>query len=67
MKVFYRKVQDPVQTLNKYGTKIEELHMPASTLKTLEAELATSTNILPPSARSFNDGSITWEIGLIER
>lgn len=67
MKVFYSKVSDPIQTLDKYGTKIEELQLPASLLETLNAELATSTKILPSSARSFNDGSKTWTIGLLER
>ena len=63
MKIFYKKVSNPLQMLEKPNNKIEELQLPQHALKTLTSNLQTSTSLLPPSARTHQ----TWTIGLLDR
>lgn len=63
MKVFYKTVIDPSELLEKQSNNIEELQLPNCTMKTLQADLQTSTNILPQPARVHHE----WTIGLLDR
>lgn len=63
MRVFYSTVTDPSKVLENQSNKIEELQLPYYTLKTLQADLQTSTNILPEPARVHRE----WTIGLLDR
>lgn len=63
MKIFYDKVTAPMIVLQNGNGKIEELPVPKFVLETLHANLRTSTNILPASARKFQ----TWTIGFLDR
>lgn len=63
MKILYTTVAEPSKILEKQSTKIEELQLPNYALKTLEADLKMSTNVLSQSARSHRE----WTIGLLHR
>lgn len=63
MKVFYSTVTDPSKILEEQIDRIEELQLPSQALKTLQADLRTSTEILPQSARNHRE----WSIGLLNR
>ena len=63
MKIFYRTVMDPSKILENQSNKIEELQLPSYALKTLQADLQASTDILPQSARTHRE----WTIGLLDR
>lgn len=63
MKIFYNTVTNPSKILENQSNKIEELQLPSHALKTLQADLQTSTNILPQSARVHRE----WTIGLLDR
>lgn len=63
MKIFYSIVTDTSKILEKKGSKIEELQLPSYALKKLQADLKTSTKLLPQSARAHRE----WTIGLLDR
>lgn len=63
MKIFYSTVTDTSTTLEKQSKKFEELLLPSNALKTLQADLKSSTDILPQSARTHHE----WSIGLLDR
>ena len=63
MKVFYNTVTDPSKLLENESNNIEELQLPNHTLKTLQADLQTSTKFLPQPARVLHE----WTIGLLDR
>lgn len=63
MKIFYITVTDPSKILEIQSNNIEELQLPSHALKILEADLRTSTEILPQSARNHRE----WTIGLLNR
>ena len=62
MKIFYKTVTDPFKTIEDQSNQIEELQLPAYALKTLQADLKASTNILPPSAQNHQG----WTIGILD-
>lgn len=63
MKVFYRTVLNPSIILDGESMKVDELQLPDRILRTLHADLKTSTSVLPSSARKVQD----WDLGLLER
>ena len=63
MKVFYKTITDPMTILDEQNSTLEELALPASELRGLEETLKTSTNVLPQSARTFQD----FQVGLLDR
>ena len=63
MKIFYSTVTDPSKILERQSNKIAELQLPIHALRTIQADLRTSTNILPQSARTHCE----WTIGLLDR
>ena len=63
MKIFYSTVTDPMELLENQSNKIEELQLPNYALETLQADLQTSTKILPRPARVHRE----WTIGLLDR
>jgi hypothetical protein len=62
-KVFYQTAPSPQTLLDSHPTTLEELILPASIYEEFETELRSSTNILPESARTFQE----WSVGLLER
>lgn len=63
MKIFYTTVTEPTRILERQSNKTEEFQLPSFALENLHTDLQASTNILPPSARTFQ----TWTIGLLDR
>lgn len=68
MKVFYQNVDDVDKLLNPELGKVsplsvEELELPSSILQSLSSSLEKSNNMLPVSARRFNE----WHVGLLSR
>ncbi|CAI7678767.1 unnamed protein product [Penicillium pancosmium] len=68
MKVFYQNVDDVDKLLNPELGKVsplsvEELELPSSILQSLSSSLEKSNNMLPLSARRFNE----WHVGLLSR
>ncbi|EHY59524.1 hypothetical protein HRR83_001198 [Exophiala dermatitidis] len=63
MKVFYKVVANPVKFLDANSTTYEELVVTEEDFVDFRKTLEESTNILPQSARRFQD----WEVGLLDR
>lgn len=63
MKIFYSSVTDTSKILEKNRNQIEELQLPSYALRKLQADLKSSTSILPQSARAHGE----WTIGLLDR
>lgn len=63
MKVFYKEVQDPLQMLDEHNSSLEELALPDLELVELKKTLKDSAQVLPQSARTFQD----WQVGLLDR
>ncbi|KAJ5965940.1 hypothetical protein N7481_012654, partial [Penicillium waksmanii] len=68
MKVFYQNVDDVDKLLSPELGKVsplsvEELELPSSILQSLSFSLEKSNNMLPLSARRFNE----WHVGLLSR
>ncbi len=63
MKVFYKEVQDPLLMLDKHNSTFEELVLPMPELAELKTTLQSSAQVLPQSARTFQD----WQVGLLDR
>ena len=63
MKIFYQEVEDPLKLLDEHNSTLEELALPVQELDELKQTLAESAEILPLSARVFQD----WQVGLLDR
>lgn len=63
MKIFYQSVEDPQKLLEEQSNLLEELFIPAPILQEFITMLTDSTNLLPQSARGFQE----WTVGLLER
>ena len=63
MKVFYKDVEDPVKLLDEHSSTVEELALPKQELEELRRTLVDSAQILPQSARTFQE----WRVGLLDR
>lgn len=63
MKVFYKSLHSPEQFLNDNQSSVEELVVPQEDFVGFKQTLQQSTNILPDSARTFQD----WQVGLLDR
>lgn len=68
MKVFYQHIEDVDRLLNPEMGKVsplsvEELELPSSILGSLIKALHKSNDIIPVSARKFNE----WHVGLLSR
>jgi HECT-like Ubiquitin-conjugating enzyme (E2)-binding len=63
MKVFYNEIDDPLKLLDEYQSTLEELALPKQELEELKQTLVGSAQILPQSARTFQD----WQVGLLDR
>ena len=63
MKVFYREIQDPLQMLDEHNSTLEELALPPQEFARLKQTLRKSAQVLPQSARTFQD----WQVGLLDR
>ena len=63
MKIFYKPVDDPQKLLEEQGNPLEELFIPPPILQEFITVLRESTDLLPQSARNFQE----WSVGLLER
>ncbi len=63
IKVFYKTLQSPEEFLDSNQSTVEELVVPQEDFVEFRQTLQESTNILPDSARSFQD----WQVGLLDR
>ena len=63
MKVFYKEIDDALKMLDENSTTLEELALPDSELTSLKETLTGTADILPASARTFQE----WQVGLIDR
>ncbi|KIW22843.1 uncharacterized protein PV07_11096 [Cladophialophora immunda] len=63
MKVFYKSLPRPEEFLDGAGSNCEELVVPEEDFSGFKQTLQESTDILPPSARTFQD----WDVGLLDR
>ena len=64
MKVFYKSIPNPEQFLEgDEGLNHEELIVPGEDFVDFKQTLQQSTDVLPDSARTFQD----WAVGLLDR
>jgi hypothetical protein len=63
MKVFYKEIDNPVDLLDEHNSTLEELALPEQEVAQLKQTLSNSAQILPQSARTFQE----WQVGLLER
>ena len=63
MKIFYKVTSDPVKILEDDINSFEELILQPEDLKDFIKSLEDSADVLPQSAREFQD----WRIGLLDR
>jgi ubiquitin-protein ligase E3 D len=63
MKVFYKETDEPLKLLDENSTSLEELALPEAEYLSFIATLEEIRDILPSSARTFQD----WQVGLIDR
>ena len=68
MKVFFQTVQDIDTILNRdlgrpSPLSLEELELPSMIYQALSDTLRDSNEMLPPSARNFQE----WQVGLLSR
>ncbi|KAH0842138.1 hypothetical protein FOPE_07402 [Fonsecaea pedrosoi] len=63
MKVFYKSLSNPEEFLDGAGSNCEELVVPEEDFSDFRRTLEESTEILPPSARTFQE----WDVGLLDR
>ncbi|KIW92224.1 uncharacterized protein Z519_07208 [Cladophialophora bantiana CBS 173.52] len=63
MKVFYKSIPHPEEFLDRTGSNCEELVVPKEDFFQFKQTLEESTDILPQSARTFQD----WNVGLLDR
>ena len=68
MKVLYQAVDDVEKLLSPEVGKasalsVEELELPSSTMTSLSTSLQRSNDMLPFSAKRFNE----WQVGLLSR
>jgi ubiquitin-protein ligase E3 D len=63
LKIFYQKTYDAQKLLDEHQASLEELRLPKLIFEPFKQALIDSTDLLPPSARKFQE----WTIGLIDR
>lgn len=63
MKVFYKKTDEPLKLLDAHQSTLEELALPEQEFFQLAQALEDSAQILPQSARTFQE----WQVGLLDR
>jgi ubiquitin-protein ligase E3 D len=63
LKIFYQMTEDAHMLLDEHQASLEDLPLPASIFESFKSALTQSTDLLPPSARKFQD----WTIGMIDR
>jgi len=63
MKVFYKHIEKPLKVLEENSNTMEELLLPQLDMNEFQESLRQSTNVLPQSARTFQD----WQVGLVDR
>jgi len=63
MKIFYQLTDRPQELLDENSTSLEELVIPEPALEEFGQTLKESTEILPQSARTFQE----WQVGLLDR
>jgi ubiquitin-protein ligase E3 D len=63
IKAFYKKIDEPLKLLDDHQSTLEELALPEQEYKQLAEALQESAQILPLSARTFQD----WQVGLLDR
>jgi ubiquitin-protein ligase E3 D len=63
LKIFYQLVDDGQKLLDEHQASLEELRLPRPVYESFQKSLIDSTDLLPPSARKFQD----WTIGLLDR
>jgi ubiquitin-protein ligase E3 D len=63
LKIFYQETDDAQKLLDEHQASLEELQLPGPIFESFKTALIESTDLLPPSARKFQD----WTIGLIDR
>lgn len=68
MKVFFQETQEIDKLLapeigNPSPLSVEELELPSMVYEALVEALQDSNQMLPPTARQFND----WQVGLLSR
>lgn len=56
-------MEDPQKLLDEHQASLEELPLPGPIFESFKKALIESTDLLPPSARKFQD----WSIGMIDR
>jgi hypothetical protein len=63
MKMFWKSVDLAAADALIESEGVEEVFLPVETILEIEATLRDSVELLPPSARKFQD----WNVGLLER
>ena len=63
MKVFYKDIENPMAMLDENSSTLEELRLPSPLLAEFEEALRDGTNLLPQSARKFQD----WNVAILDR
>lgn len=63
MKIFYRPVPNAQDLLDKNSVTMEELVIPDQILQDFRHALIKSTDLLPISARKFQE----WDVALLDR
>lgn len=63
LKIFYQETNNAQKLLDEHQASLEELPLPESVFQSFRNALIQSTDLLPPSARKFQD----WTIGLMDR
>jgi hypothetical protein len=63
MKVFWKAVNAKAAEAMMESNRVEELLLPTEAICEIEACLRSSSLLLPPSARMFQN----WDVGLLER
>lgn len=61
--MFYQEAKDPHKLLDEHQASLEELLLPRQIFQSFKSSLVASTDLLPPSARRFQE----WTIGSLDR
>lgn len=63
MKVFWKRVPEPVAGALLDTDGVEEMVLPLATIDEIEEDLVESANLLPRTGRTFQD----WAVGMMDR
>ncbi|KAF2397415.1 hypothetical protein EJ06DRAFT_482129 [Trichodelitschia bisporula] len=63
MKIFWKRIPNPKQLLEEHHFQYEHLPLPTNVYTDIEATLERSADMLPQSARKFQD----WDVGMLEK